>query len=96
MDRATFERDAAAHLDWCAFVTLVFSAKESLYKCLQPLTGVFFDFADAAVVEADVGQRTLRLRLLRRLSDEHDRGRELRASFSFSDGHVYTLVSLAS
>jgi enterobactin synthetase component D len=96
MDRATFERDGAAHLDWRAFVTLVFSAKESLYKCLQPLTGVFFDFSDAQVSAVDVGGRRLTLQLVRSLTTEFAEGTELLATFCVRDGHVYTAVELAA
>jgi enterobactin synthetase component D len=96
MDRATFERDAAAHLDWCAFVTLVFSAKESLYKCLQPLTGVFFDFSDAQVSAVDIRGRRLTHQLVRSLTAEFAGGAELFATFCVSDDHVCTVVELAA
>ena len=41
--------------------TTIFSAKESLYKCMYPLNPVFFGFHDARVVE--FGSKTLKLRL---------------------------------
>lgn len=44
---------AAANRGWQreALATLIFSAKESLYKCLHPLTGVYLGFQD---VEAEI------------------------------------------
>jgi len=35
-------------------VTLLFSAKESLYKCCYPLTGEFWEFKDVALISASV------------------------------------------
>jgi 4'-phosphopantetheinyl transferase EntD len=40
---------AAAGLEPGAGAKLVFSAKESLYKCLWPLTGVFLEFHDISI-----------------------------------------------
>jgi enterobactin synthetase component D len=55
-------------------VTCVFSAKETLYKCLNPLTGIFFGFDDASVVRGDLAEGWLELRLNRSLSDAFRRG----------------------
>ena len=41
--------------------TVVFSAKESLYKCVYPLSPVFFEFKDACLVEIGSGKLTLRV-----------------------------------
>ena len=94
VDRVTFERDCAAHLGWREFATLTFSAKESLYKCLQPITGVFFEFADAQITAVDIAGRRMTLQLVRPLSPEFGRGAELQASFHLADGYVWTAVEL--
>jgi enterobactin synthetase component D len=83
-------------MEWRALVTVVFSAKESLYKCLRPLVGVFFEFADARVVAASAGRGTLKLRLLRDLSQEFCLGTEFDASFTVAGGVVWTAVTLAA
>lgn len=41
--------------------TLGFSAKESFYKCVNPLSGEFFEFHDARVVSADAARIVLAL-----------------------------------
>lgn len=94
VDRLAFARDVAGHLGWREFITLAFSAKESLYKCLNPVTGVFFEFADAEIASVDPSTRRMVLRLTRSLDAEFVRGTELGSSFSLADGHARTAVEL--
>jgi enterobactin synthetase component D len=47
----------------CLAVTLVFSIKESLFKCLSPLVGRRFGYGDARVTELDTTARRGRIRL---------------------------------
>jgi len=86
----------SAAMEWAAAVTVVFSAKESLYKCLRPLVDIFFEFADAHVVGASAADGTLRLRLLRGLSQEFAMGAEFEARFAVASGVVWTSVTLAA
>ena len=82
-------------------VSLAFSAKESLYKCLYPLVGRYMDFAAARVVAAEsrrdgsrlAGELTLALSV--DWSSELPRGRQLRAQFMVSERHVQSAVLLA-
>jgi len=39
------------------FSSLCFSAKESFFKCLYPLTGIWFDFQDAEIASLDADLR---------------------------------------
>nr|WP_246624777.1 4'-phosphopantetheinyl transferase superfamily protein [Oceanobacter mangrovi] len=55
-------------------VTLVFSAKESLYKALYPLVGVYFDYRDADVVA--IGGHSCTMELKRTLSAEFPAGKQ--------------------
>ena len=81
-------------------VSLAFSAKESLYKCLYPLVGRFMDFSSARVVavqgraEAARSWGELTLALSVDWSAELRRGRELRARFVASERHVESAVVL--
>jgi enterobactin synthetase component D len=44
----------AAHgRSFCEFCTLVFSAKEAVFKCLFPLTRKFLEFADVRITSLD-------------------------------------------
>jgi enterobactin synthetase component D len=51
-------------LSMATTVSLVFSAKEALYKALYPGVGVFFGFeaAECVAIDAEAGRLTLRLR----------------------------------
>ncbi len=66
----TFHRDEQEQvLGRRDLATAVFSAKESLFKCLYPLVGVFFDYLDAEAASLEVvdGRGTCRLSLGRDL-----------------------------
>lgn len=83
--------DSAARL-----LTLFFSAKESLYKAINPLAGVYFGFQDARINEYDAEGGTLSLELLRDLSEEYRSGMEFPCLWT-SFGHgMLTLVYLAA
>jgi len=84
-------------------LTVAFSAKESLYKCLHPLVGKFMDFHAARVVEARsvraraeggelVGELTLELSV--DWSPELRRGRTFRAEFVCALSHIESAVIL--
>jgi enterobactin synthetase component D len=49
-------------------LTLVFSAKESLYKTLYPQVRRYFDFLDAKIIHLDIVQKTFTLQLKKDLS----------------------------
>ena len=81
-------------------VSFAFSAKESLYKCLYPLVGRFMDFNSARVIAVEGRTEGARLsgELILALSvdwsPELQRGRELKAHFVASEGHVESAVVL--
>ncbi|OCJ65474.1 hypothetical protein A6U97_27860 [Agrobacterium tumefaciens] len=54
---------AESNLNYPTIFTVVFSAKESLFKLLFPLTHNFFDFHDAEVTHIDQVNETLTLRI---------------------------------
>lgn len=47
--------------DFCQYVTLIFSLKESLYKAVYPVAQHYIDFLEAAVVQVDMQQQTVKL-----------------------------------
>ncbi|HXN31230.1 MAG TPA: 4'-phosphopantetheinyl transferase superfamily protein [Polyangiaceae bacterium] len=77
--------------------TLGFSAKESLFKCLYPCSGIFFYFADAELewiaADGDAGG-TFGLRLRRGLGAEFPSGMRLSGRYAVELGHVHTAVEL--
>jgi enterobactin synthetase component D len=52
VDEATLFK-AAHGRSFCEFCTLVFSAKESVFKCLYPLTRKFLEFSDVRITSID-------------------------------------------
>ena len=58
-----------------AYYTLLFSAKESIFKCIYPLTGVFFGFHDAFISHIDWQSQTFQYVLFKSLGPEHPAGK---------------------
>jgi enterobactin synthetase component D len=81
-------------------ITIAFSAKESLYKCLYPLVGHYMDFSAARLVEAVAQPRDsgtageLMLELSVDWSKDFRRGARLHARFFASAEHVESAVLL--
>jgi len=83
--------DVAPHgLGLDVFYTLLFSAKESLFKCLYPTVGRFFGFETACV--AQVTDEQLELRLLVDLGDELRTGSVYRGRWSIAPPFLHTAV----
>jgi 4'-phosphopantetheinyl transferase EntD len=77
--------------------TVAFSAKESLFKCLYPCAGLFFDFQDAELewVTSDGDARgTFGLRLRRSIGAEFPKDLRLSGRYSIELDHAHTAVEL--
>lgn len=81
-------------ITWPEFVTVGFSAKESLYKCLRPIVGQFFDFGDAHLTHLDRDTRRVRLCLTRDLAPGFGRRTAFDVAFDLSDAHAHTCLTL--
>jgi enterobactin synthetase component D len=85
---------AAATLARPVFVSTVFSAKESIYKCLNPLTGLFFGF-DAVTLEwIDLDAGRMGFRIVGDLGGAAPVGMEMTVRYAVESEHVVTAVSL--
>ena len=73
--------------------SVVFSAKEALFKCLYPEVQRYFDFRDA-VIETLHASGTFSARLLVELSPRLPAGARFSGRFAHGDGRVYTAVLL--
>ncbi len=72
------------------FVTLIFSAKEALYKCLNPLVGKYFGFHEAQVLEVDLNSEKIKFELLTDLSIDFRRAQLLTGHFSIDPSRIHT------
>ena len=70
--------------------TVLFSAKESLFKCLFPVVSVLFDFSDVQLIDADASQGTIALELRRALGGELTSGWRAAGSVRLGLPHVHT------
>jgi enterobactin synthetase component D len=76
-------------------VTLVFSAKETLFKALFPTVRRYFDFRDARVVSVDPAMLRYEVRLLVTLTPVWEAGRALGGRFTCDERCVRTGMVLA-
>ncbi len=77
------------------YLTYVFSFKESLFKALNPLTGVYFTFQDAQVLHFDVAEMgSARLRLCKQLSSSWPVGSQFEGQFARLHDSSITLISV--
>ncbi len=86
----------SVEIDHPMFSSLCFSAKESFFKCLYPLTGVWFDFQDAEIASFDANLQLLQMRLLRDLDSGFRQGQVFGGAFRWTDRRVYTAFALPS
>jgi enterobactin synthetase component D len=75
-------------------MTLVFSAKESIFKCLHGLVGCYFDFHDVRIVEVDGQERTFVARLVKTLSESFPAHTLLRGTFDVESAWMHTGIAL--
>ncbi len=75
------------------YFSLVFSLKESLFKALNPITKVFFDFQAAQVMSLNHGQATLQLCI--DLDATWRKGMQIKALYHHDQNRVKTLVLIA-
>jgi enterobactin synthetase component D len=91
------EIDAVAARAGCrteVAATLVFSAKESLFKCLFAEVGRVFDYLDAELCDVDLDRGSLRLGLTTTLAEGWRVGAVIPGAAAIADDMVYTAVVL--
>ncbi|MGI0116236.1 4'-phosphopantetheinyl transferase family protein [Zooshikella sp. RANM57] len=74
------------------FLTLAFSAKESLYKALYPHVKQFFGFEAAELIELNTIEQSFRLQLTEDLSGNYKAGDCFRGTYSYQEGFICTLI----
>ena len=82
------------HLSPALRVTLLFSIKEAVFKCLYPLVQKRFYYEAAAVTAVDVDRGTFDVRLLRRLSIQYEDGRSLTGRWASAQKLVFASMTI--
>src|SRR5690606_21505643 len=77
------------------FLTLAFSFKESIFKCLFPVVRTIFEDRDATLTALNPGARTVEARPGRRLGAEFPAGTTLTGRFALTTTHVFTSVHVS-
>nr|WP_298521811.1 4'-phosphopantetheinyl transferase superfamily protein [uncultured Halomonas sp.] len=77
-----------------AFVTQVFSLKESLFKALFPIVGVRFYFQDAELIHWNIQAQQIRLQLLKPLPPAWPAGSEIQGQYTFLNDYLLSMIAL--
>ena len=75
------------------YSTLVFSAKESLFKTLYPSVGSYFDFSAARVLDVDTAHASLTIVLTQPLGKRHQEGDRFVVKYCTHNNMIMTLVT---
>lgn len=73
--------------------SIIFSAKESLYKALYPKCLKFFDFCDARVLSIDRDRGSFVISLKKNLSKDLNKGFKLQGKYIHDNLYTYTLIT---
>ncbi|WP_369087004.1 4'-phosphopantetheinyl transferase family protein [Vibrio fluvialis] len=73
-------------------LTLVFSAKESLFKALYPKVRVFFGFESAQIISIDESTGRFTISLTHNLSSKYFKGWEISGRYFIIRNTVLTLI----
>lgn len=74
-------------------LTLIFSAKESLFKALYPYVGEYFDFSAAQMIQLSKLEASFTLRLCESLSDDLVIGRCFTGWFEVGLTNILTVIA---
>ena len=77
-------------------LTLVFSAKEAIFKCLYGKVGRVFDYRDVRIVAAEANSRTFTARIVRTLSDDFPAQTILQGHFEIDRHWMHTGTVLSN
>lgn len=92
-DKGEYKNDDIA--DFVTYLTLLFSAKESIYKCLFPLVNQFFNFHDAVILIDSNTPGVFRFELNKMLNSEFKTGYQGKGHYKLDDGFVHTAIVLS-
>jgi enterobactin synthetase component D len=87
---------AQTRLDENDALTLLFSAKEAVFKCLFPLTGLFFTFLDIEVLVAEPAPCCFTARVPAAYSPRHPRIARLSGAFELDSSYCHTGIALVA
>jgi enterobactin synthetase component D len=76
------------------FVSIAFAAKESVYKCLNPIVATFFEFDAVTLESIDLARGHASLTLLTTFGNGIASGLRLQVDFCRDDGHVFAGTAL--
>jgi enterobactin synthetase component D len=72
--------------------TLIFSAKEAIYKCLCPIVKFFFDFSFASIIEINIENQELKILVEKNISSQIEKGAIFTVKFFIEKEYVFVFA----
>lgn len=88
------EKKDSISFDPFEYFTLIYSAKESIFKCLHPLVKKYIEFHDVNIDQLDFEKRTFDFSLLKSLNEEFKEGMSFQGRFSLEKDKLHTAFEL--
>lgn len=80
-------------IEYHTALLIAFSAKESLFKALYPLTKIYFGFDAARISKIEEKSRFFTMELLVSLSKDFPIGSQYRGCYKIYKGYIITVIS---
>ena len=74
------------------FCTLIFSAKESLFKAIYPYICQYIEFDAANVIDICLLKNTFKIKLTKKITSDFDIGRCFNGYFEIESNHIVTMI----
>lgn len=74
-------------------LTIIFSAKESLFKAIYKYVGEYFDFSAAQITSGSFADKKLTLTLIKDLSPTMQSGKEFQCTYIIKNDYVVTQIA---
>jgi enterobactin synthetase component D len=90
--------DLKSYASWAEadLYSLIFSAKESLFKAIYPLVNKFFGFEYAAVTSIDINKSTFNIKLIKEIESQYKIAvpSDYLGHFVFTDNYCFTIIEI--
>lgn len=91
-EQSRFYKLYSGYFSETAYYSLIFSAKESIYKSINPIVGTFFGFHDAEIIEINAVKSEFTFELKVDLSPEFQSGYQGRGVYLKDESRVMSLI----
>ncbi|TVT81648.1 4'-phosphopantetheinyl transferase family protein [Acinetobacter colistiniresistens] len=91
-EQSLWQTEISQALNFCEYLTLIFSLKESLYKAVYPVAQNYIDFLEAEMVEMNLTKQSVMLKFDQKIMRRYGLRHEYCGFWQFNNDSVITYV----